>query len=215
MAEYIIIGLGLFGQNLAREVTAMGNEVVGVDIKRQVVQEMAEELRQTIEADTTSEAVLRELGVANFDGAVVAIGDHEASILTTLLLSRMGVPRVIAKASSMLHGEILSRVGAHRVIYPERDTALRLAHGIAVSDIVDYLSISGDMGLAKLTVPRHLISATHAEAALEEKFRVRTIAIVRRDRVIFGASIQERFEAGDELIVAGRDADLLKLSQEA
>ncbi len=215
MAEYIVIGLGLFGRNLAREIQAQGHEVVGVDINRQPVQEMAEQLRQTMQADTTSEAVLRELGAANFDAAIVAIGDHEASILTTLLLRKIGVPRVIAKASSELHGEILSLVGADRVVYPERDTALRLAHSIAVTEVLDYLSISGDMGIAKLAVPSHLVGATHSQANLEQRFKIRILAVVRRERVLFGASVGERFESGDQLIVSGRDSDLMAISRTA
>jgi len=213
VSEYIVIGLGLFGRNLALEAQALGHEVVGVDIDRQHVQELSDSLRQTIEADATSEAVLRELGVANYDAAVVAIGDHEASILATLQLKKLGVPRIIAKAGSDLHGEILALVGADRVVYPERDTALRLAHSIAAAEVIDYLSISGDMGIARLEVPQRLVGMTHSEANLESRFKVRVLAVVRRDRVLFGASLNERFEAGDQLIVSGVDRDLREMSR--
>ncbi|MGE3985692.1 MAG: TrkA family potassium uptake protein [Dehalococcoidia bacterium] len=215
MAEYIVFGLGLFGRSLASEVQDLGHEVVGVDINRELVQLMADELRQAVEADATSEDVLRDLGVANFDAAIVAIGNNEASILTTLLLKRLGCARVIVKASSHLHGEILSRVGADRVIYPEEDTATRLAHGITVAEVVDYLSISNDMGIARMRVPVHLVGVTHSQAGLETRYRVRIIAVVRRDRVVFGSSVGETFESGDEVILAGRDQDLQAFSRSA
>jgi trk system potassium uptake protein len=213
VGEYLIIGMGRFGRALATEIQSMGNEVVGVDINRQGVQEVATEIRQAIEADSTSEAVLRELGVSNFDAVVVAIGEQEPSILTTLLLKKLAVEYVISKATSELHGEILRLVGADRVVYPEKETAVRLAHGIAVPEVVDYLSISSEMGISKLVVPQHLVGLTSSQANLESRFQVRVIAVIRRDRVLFGISVGEKFAAQDVLIVAGRDRDLRALSQ--
>ena len=212
MAEFIIFGLGLFGRHLASQVQSLGHDVVGVDIDRALVQELSEELGQTIAADATSEAALRDLGVANYHAAVVAIGDNEASILAALLLKRLGVPRVIVKATSELHGEILSRVGADRVVFPENDTALRLAHGLAVPDVLDYLSISQDMGIARMNVPGSFIGATHTEASLESRYRIRILAVIRGDRVVFGSSVGQTFVAGDEIICAGRDSDLQALA---
>lgn len=213
MAEFIVFGLGLFGRHLASQVQALGHEVIGVDIDRTLVQELAEELAQTVAADATSEAALRELGVSNYDAAVVAIGNNEASILATLLLKRLGVPRVIVKASSELHGEILSRVGADRVVFPESDTALRLAHGVAVPDVLDYLSISHDMGIARMKVPSSFVGASHSEANLESRYRVRIIAVIRGDRVVFGTSVGQMFQEGDEIICAGRDSDLQAMTR--
>jgi trk system potassium uptake protein TrkA len=215
MSEYIVIGLGTFGQSLAGELQSLGNEVLGVDIDRAEVQALSGTIRQVIEADATSEDTLRELGVSNLDGAVVAIGDTEPSIMATLLLKKIGVPYVIARATSELHEEILKLVGANRVIFPEREMAARLAHQIGVPEVVDYLSISTDMGISKLVVPRHLVGMTSREANIEERFNVRIIAMIRRDRVIFGTSVTEQFEARDVLIVSGRDEDLRELSHYA
>ena len=215
MSEYIVIGLGTFGRSLADELQALGNEVLGVDIDRAEVQSLSGTIRQVIEADATSEDTLRELGVSNLDGAVVAIGDTEPSIMATLLLKKLGVGYVIARATSELHEEILKLVGANRVVFPEREMAARLAHQIGVPEVVDYLSISTEMGISKLTVPNHLVGMTSREADLEERFKVRIIAMIRRDRVIFGTSITERFEARDVLIVSGRDEDLTELSHYA
>jgi trk system potassium uptake protein len=213
MSEYIVFGLGRFGRSLATEIQSLDNEVIGVDVDRQKVQETSGTIRQAIEADATSEATLRELGVSNLDAAVVAIGDPEPSIMVTVLLKKLDVSYVIARATSELHGEILRLVGADRVVFPEQETAIRLAHGIAVPETVDYLSISSDMGISKLSVPRHLVGLSHGEASIESRFHVRIIAIIRRDRVLFGASVGEKFEPRDVLIVSGRDQDLRELSQ--
>jgi Trk K+ transport system NAD-binding subunit len=126
MGEYAVIGLGRFGRALALEIQSLGNEVVGVDMDRQVVQEMSDQIREAIQADATSEATLRELGVTNLDAAVVAIGAPENSIMITLILKKLGVPYVIAKAGTDLHGEILNLVGADRVVYPRTATVLTL-----------------------------------------------------------------------------------------
>ena len=215
MSEYIIIGLGTFGRSLADELQSLGNEVLGIDIDRAEVQALSGSIRQVIEADATSEDTLRELGVANLDGAVVAIGGTEASIMATLLLKKIGLPYVIARATSELHEEILKLVGANRVVFPEREMASRLAHQIGVPEVVDYLSISTNMGISKLAVPNHLVGMTSREADIEERFKVRIIAMIRSDRVIFGTSITERFKARDVLIVSGIDSDLAELSNYA
>jgi trk system potassium uptake protein TrkA len=212
MSEYIVLGLGVFGRSLALEMQALGNEIIGVDVSRSIVQSLSGEIRQVIEADATSEATLRDLGISNLDGAVVAIRDPEPSIMTTLLLKKLGVPYVVARATSALHEEILKLAGANRVIFPEREMAVRLAHEVAVPDVVDYLSISSDMGINKLMVPKSLVGKTYREADLENRFKIRIMATIRRDRVVFGTSLTDNFEANDVLIVSGRDDDLRKLA---
>jgi trk system potassium uptake protein TrkA len=212
MSEYIVLGLGNFGRSLALEMQALGNEVIGVDISRSIVQSLSGDIRQVIEADATSEATLRDLGISNLDGAIVAIRDPEPSIMTTLLLKKLGVNYVVARATSSLHEEILKLAGASRVVFPEHEMAVRLAHEVAVPEVEDYLSISSDMGINKLRVPKTLVGKTYRDADLEGRFRVRIMATIRRDRVVFGTTVTDVFEANDVLIVSGRDEDLRKLS---
>jgi trk system potassium uptake protein TrkA len=118
-----------------------------------------------------------------------------------------------ARATSSLHEEILKLTGADRVVFPEHEMALRLAHEVAVPDVVDYLSITSDMGINKLKVPKNLVGMTYREADLENRFCVRIMATIRRDRVIFGTTVTEHFEANDVLIVSGRDVDLRNLAE--
>ena len=209
----MVIGLGRFGRALAIELQAMGNDVIGIDVDRQIVQDISPLIHEAIEADATTEATLSELGVTNVDAAIVAIGGTENSILVTMILKKLGVPYVISKATNDLHGQILRRLGADRVVFPERETALRLAHGIAVPEVVDYLSITSDMGISKLSVPPNMVGHSFGEEPLEQRFKVRLIAVIRRDRVIFGAPVGEKFAPGDVLILSGLDKDLRELAE--
>lgn len=213
MGEFVIFGLGRFGGSLASELQSLGHEVVGVDSSATVVRDYADLVGQAIEADATSEIVLKDLGVANFDAAVVAVGEEQHSIMTTLLLKKLRVRYVIAKANSALHGEILELLGADRVVYPERETATRLAHGIATPEVLDYLSLSREAGIARLEIPLHLVGVTAAEANIETRFKIRVLAVIRGERLLFGTAVGERFERGDFLVVSGRDDDLRRLTQ--
>ena len=212
MGEYVVIGLGRFGRALALELQTLGNNVIGIDIDRQVVQELSPLIQEAIEADATSDAALQQIGVKNADAVVVAIGGVENSILSTMNLKLLQVPYIIAMSTNDLHGQILRRVGADRVVFPEKEMAMRLAHGIAVPEVVDYLSITPEMGISKLAVPEALIGQSLGQAQLEERFKVRLVAVVRRERVIFGAPVAERFAPGDVLIISGQDKDLRALA---
>lgn len=212
MGEYVVIGLGRFGRSLAEELQVLGNDVIGIDIDRQIVQDASPMIHEAIEADAVSEGTLQQIGVGNVDAAVVAIGGTENSILVTMILKNLGVPYIISKATNDLHGQILRRLGADRVVFPEKEMAMRLAHGIAVPDVVDYLSITPDMGISKLSVPAPFVGQSLAEAQLEQRFNVRLVAVVRRERVIFGAPVGEKFAPGDVLILSGMDRDLRALA---
>lgn len=211
MSEYLVLGMGRFGRSLATELQALGHEVIAVDSNMQLVQELSEVVRHAFAADVTSEAALRDIGVSDLDAAVVAVGAPEPSIMATLVLKKLGVPYVIAKASTERHGEILRLVGANRVVYPERETAVRLAHSIGVSDVADYLSMTGETGLIKLPVPRDLVGQSYVDAQLESKYSVRLIAVIRKDRVLFGVPVGEVFQEGDTLVLAGPDKQIRAL----
>ena len=127
--QYAVIGMGRFGSSIAKALAEMGFEVLAVDSNEQRIQEISSIVTHAVTADATDEEALRAIGVRNFDVAVVAIGDDiQASILTTLILKDLGMPNLIVKAQSDLHGKVLSKIGADRVVFPERDMGLRVAH---------------------------------------------------------------------------------------
>jgi trk system potassium uptake protein TrkA len=215
--QAVVIGLGRFGVSLAQELYKLGFDVLGIDRDEQVAQIQTEQLITVVRADSTSESALRELGISGYDVAVVAIGtDIQASILTTLLLKTLGVKEVIARANNPLHGESLERIGADKVLDPEREAGIRLAHRLFNPDVQEYIGVTGDVGISSFKPPEHLIGQTLEEAGLggtRDRYGI-TVMAIRRDRepILFPAK-DEQIEMGDILFVAGKDDLLDKVSR--
>ena len=157
----LVIGLGRFGAAAARELIALGHEVLAVDRDEAIVNEIAPEVTHAVQLDAADEAALRAIGAAEFEHAIVAIsGDTEASIFATMALKKLGVANVLAKAGSELHGAILERVGADRVVFAEREMGQRVAHSFAVRDVVDYLDVAPRFGIVKVRPPASWVGRT-------------------------------------------------------
>jgi trk system potassium uptake protein len=202
----VVIGLGRFGQSVARTLHNLGYGVTGIDINERTVAEMANFVSLAAQGDGSNEELLRSLHVDRAQVAIVAQGrDLESNLLTTLSLKRLGVPWVVAKATSDLHGELLSRIGADRIIFPERDEGLRLAHALAVPSITDYISLSPSSGVAKFPAPEHFIDRTLAELHAETNAKLSVFLIKRSNTIITSPSFTERILVVDELVVAGPD----------
>ena len=173
----VVVGLGRFGTALALELTRGGTEVLGIDNRPKVVQELAGQLAHVVTADSTDIEALRQLGVAEYYRAVVAIGsDMEASILTTSLLVELGITDIWAKALSRQHGRILERVGAHHVVLPEHDMGERVAHLVA-GRILDYIEVDEDFAMAKTKPPRELVGSPLRETRLRSRYGVTVVAV--------------------------------------
>ena len=204
-----VIGMGRFGVSLSRELYQMGFDVLAIDKDEQVVRDLTGQLSYIVRADSTSEAVLRELGIANFDLAVVAIGtDIQANIMTTLLLKTLGVKEVIARSNNPLHGQTLERIGADKVVFPEQEAGLRLAHTLFNPDVQEYVAVTPNFGISKFKPPEHVIGQTLEEAGLggtRDRYGIAVLAIRRgREPILFPAK-DERIAPGDILFVAGKD----------
>ncbi len=209
----IVIGMGRFGSSLARELMRTGHEVLGVDTDERLVQQMSHELTHTVKADTTDEAVLSELGIGEFDAAVVAIGaDIEASILTTSLLLQLGVPNVWAKANSQSHGRILEQLGAHHVVFPEYEMGKRVAHMVS-GESLDYVPIDNDFVMVKALVPESFNDQTLADLKIRSNYGVTVVAITKGDGEYKPAFPATVLQAGDQIIVAGQVEPLDKFCQ--
>ncbi len=207
-----VIGLGRFGVSLAQEMYHLGFDVLGIDNDAQVVQDLTGQLTVVVLGDSTSESVLRELGIASYDLAVVAIGSNiQASVVTTLLLKTLGVKEVIARSSNPLHEQALERIGADKVVNPEQDAGVRLAHTLFNPDVQDYLAIASSFGISRLRPAEHMIGLTLEEAGLggtRDRYGIAVLAIRRaREPILFPAR-DEVIVQGDILFVAGKD-DLL------
>jgi trk system potassium uptake protein TrkA len=207
----VVIGLGRFGTSVAKTLGEHGHEVLGVDLNMRAVENASDFVTQAVQADATNEDTLVELGLRNFDVAVVAVSsDVKSSVLITLILKRLGVPQVIAKAQDELHGEILHRVGADSVVMPNSDTGVRVAHSISAPSLVDYMEITDGYAVAKIAVPAILDGKQLGDLQLREKHGLTAVVLYRaRSRELFvNPSKYEPLAAGDALVVTGREEQL-------
>jgi trk system potassium uptake protein TrkA len=212
--QVVVIGLGRFGSAVARELERLGHEVLAIDRDEQRVNDIASDVTHALELDAADEDALRGAGAAEFGTAIVAISsDAEPSIFATMVLKRLGVQNVIAKAGSVLHGEILSRVGADRVVFPERETGLRLAHSFSVPHVVDYLDVAPGFGIEKIRPPKSFIGKRLGELDLKARFGITPLALRRGRQVFVNPTREEVVTQGDELIVISRDEELEQLAR--
>ena len=149
--EYVVIGLGRFGGSIVRELNALDMDVMAIDRDEARVNEYSDIATHAVVADTTDEAVMKSLGIRNFDHVIVAIGENiQSSTLTTLILKELGVKKVTAKAQNDYHAKILNKIGADTVVHPERDMGRRIAHNVASASVLDYLELADEHSLVEL-----------------------------------------------------------------
>ncbi|AIQ65509.1 potassium uptake system protein [Paenibacillus stellifer] len=210
--QYAIIGMGRFGSSVARALSGMGYDVLAIDADEQRVQEISAIVTHAVSADSTDEEALRALGIRNFDVVVVAIGeDIQSSILTTLILKDLGVPVILVKAKSELHGKVLSKIGADKVIYPERDMGTRVAHHLASPNILEYIELSPDYSILEMKAAAPMIGRNLQELDIRAKFRCNVIAIRRGDEMNITPNADDRLTRGDVLVIVGHKDSLTKL----
>ena len=216
--QVAVIGLGLFGYSIAQSLFKMGNDVLAIDTDGKYVESIASEITHAVQADATNESVLKELGISKFDVAIVAVGaDIQSSVLSTILLKNLGVPYVIARAENKLHGSILEKIGADKVIYVEGEMGARIAHGLALKDVLDYISLAPTYGVAKIAVPLYFIGKTLSELELGRggKWGITVLLIQRENEVIVTPDRNEVVKPDDVMVVAGNDDKLEQLLTEA
>lgn len=214
--KYTVIGLGTFGSTVARELERLGNEVLGIDRNDEHVNRIAEELSHAVIADAQDEKVLRELGVADHDGAVVAIGeDLESNILCTLALKSLGVPCIWVKAASPVHHRILERLGADRIVNPEHHVGVHVARTMIYPHVLDYIALGGDDYIVELEVPQALDGQTATTLRLAEDYGVGVLAAKREGEPATTGDLQQRpLRRGDRLVLLGTLAALRRFSRE-
>jgi trk system potassium uptake protein TrkA len=207
----LVIGLGRFGSAAALELARLGHEVLAIDSDEVRVNELAPHVTRAIQLDATDPDALRAVGAAEFEHAIVAITDGvEASIFATMALKELGVPNVIVKAGTRLHGSILAKAGADRVVFPEREMGQRVAHSFSVRDVVDYLDVAPDFGIVKVRPAASFIGRTIGELDLQRRLGLTPVALRRNTEVTVNPEASTVIREGDELILIGRD-DRLEL----
>lgn len=212
-AVYGIIGLGRFGQALASELALSGAELIVLDCNEEKVSELREITENAYVVKSLDKKTLQETGIKNCDVAVVCIGEQiDSSILTTLNLVSLGIPRVIAKATSAEHGIILEKLGAE-VVFPERDMAVRLACRLETDREIDIIRLSEKINISKLRIPDGLIGKSVAEANLRARFGLNIVAIENNGRVIDDVTPGLLFRRDDVLYLVGDKKGLVDMNQ--
>lgn len=207
--RFAVIGLGRFGMEVVRTLAARGHEVLAIDRLEAPVQHAKEIATHALQAEIVDAELLREVGLDEFDVAVVAIGDDvEASIFVTTLLVEEGIPQVAARANSRLHGLILARVGATRVVYPEQESAAALAQHLRAPNITDYFALGGGIGVARLTAPRAWFGRTTDDLRRARPNPSVILAIQRGAETLAEPDRHEIIRDGDTLVLLCPDDKL-------
>ena len=210
--QFAVIGLGRFGTSVALTLQMLGNDVLAIDSDEDRVQRISDQVTHVVQADTTDENSLLTLGLRNFDAVVVAIGaDVQANVATTLLLKELGVPYIVAKASNALHGKMLEKIGADRVVYPERDMGQRVAHSLISSNVLDYIELSPSLSLVEVTAPAIFVGHCLQQTNMRALYGVNVVAIKRYDLLIVPPNPDEVIQESDILIVIGSTEGLQRL----
>ncbi|MEW6045791.1 MAG: TrkA family potassium uptake protein [Bacillota bacterium] len=209
--QFAVIGLGAFGSSVAATLYKLGQEVLAIDASEAQVQEMAPFVTHAVQADATDEQAMKALGIRNFDVAVVAIGDIESSILATSVVKGLGVPYVVARAFSELHGRVLERVGADRVVYPERDMGVRVAHNLLSGNLIDYVELMPGYRIVEVVAKEPFVGRTLKTLDFRAKYGINILAIRRGSEVIAAPGADTVIERNDVLVAMGEDERLEEL----
>ncbi|MCK6255955.1 TrkA family potassium uptake protein [Fictibacillus sp. WQ 8-8] len=213
--QFAVIGLGRFGGSICREFAKMGYEVMAVDRDIERVNEYASIATQAVQANSTDEKALSALGIRNFNHVIVSIGeDIQSSILTTLLLKEAGVNKVWVKAQNDYHHKVLEKVGADRIIHPERDMALRVAQLITSEKIIDFIELSNEHSIIEVGVTDKLAGKTLTELDVRAKYGCNIVAIKKDNDILVSPIANVVLRPGDVLVVIGQNKDLNRFENE-
>lgn len=211
--EYAVIGLGRFGSSLAIQLTKLGHTVLGIDSDPALAQRYSHMMSQTLSLDSTDELALTEVDITSYETVVVAIGSSfEAALMTVVALKQLGVQKVIVKAQTTVHRDVLLRVGADRVVLPEYEAGERLADEITTPTLVGQIVLCEKNRISELRVPERMLNKSLAEIEMRERFGVTVVAIQRGDDSIVNPPSSTRLLAGDMLVVIGPTEQITELS---
>ncbi len=210
--QFIVIGLGRFGQSVAKTLFQMGYDVLAVDEDEDAVQEIADSVTHAVQMDATDEYALRTLGIRNFDIAVVSIGTNiQSSIMVTLNLKEAGIKKVVAKATNDMHAKLLNKIGADRVVLPEMDMGVRVAHNLVSANILDVIELSPDYSIVEITAPNQWFNQEIKDIDARAKYGINIMAIKSEDDINVSPRASDMIRDGDVLVVIGSIEDLSKI----
>lgn len=204
MKSYMVIGLGRFGTEVARQLCALGCEVLAVDTSAELVQQVAGDVTHAVVADARDKEVLKALGAKDFDCAVIAIGgDLGNSVLATMNVKELGIPKVVCKAHDETHRQVLLKLGADQVVIPEHENAGRLARSLSSHNVLDYIELSEDYGIIEVPAPRSWVGKSLKELNVRAKLGVNILAVRRNEKFIVSPGADFEFLTGDIVVMLG------------
>ena len=213
MKSYIVIGMGRFGSEVARQLHRHGCEVLAVDVSSDLIQQVANDVTHAVVADAQDKGVLRALGAADFECAVVAIGGSLAdSVLATMNLKELGVGKIVCKAHDETHRQVLLKLGADQVVIPEQENAARLARSLSSPNVLEYIELSNEYGIIEVPAPKRWLNKTLKDLNVRAKLGVNIIAVRRGSDISVSPAADYQIVENDVLVVLG-DTDALKTVQ--
>ena len=214
MKNYVVIGLGRFGANVARQLCKLGCEVLAMDVNGDLVQHISGDVTHAVVGDGQDKEVLRALGVGDFDCAIVSIGgDLAASILVTMNLKELGLKQVICKAHDETHRRVLQKLGADRVVIPEQENAIRLAHSLSNPNVLDYIELSQEYSIIEVPVPNSWTGKDLRELNIRAKLGINILAVRRAEHFFVSPRADFAFDEGDSVVVLGDSTALKKVQR--
>jgi trk system potassium uptake protein TrkA len=208
---FTVIGLGLFGASIAKTLAELGQEVIAIDSDMRRVENIKEFVTHARQADITDVESLKEAGVGNCDIAIVAKYD-EKSILTTIILKELGVPMIVARSRNPLHALALQKVGATRIIFPEKEFGVRLANQLISSDLLEYFEISKDYSMKEVPAPKSFFGKAIRDIHARDKYGVVILSIKRGEESLLLPHSTEIVQKGDHIAILGRTRDVDKFN---
>lgn len=221
MGRFTVIGLGYFGQNIARALAELGNEVLAVDSDMREVEAIKDDVATAVRLDSTDERAMRRQGLEDMDAVIVSLLDFEASVHTSVLLQQIGVRRIIARTMSPLHDRMVRLLGIRETIFPEQEVARSLAKELSLKGVMDYVGLGGEYTVAAIRAPARFTGKTLQELDIRKRHALNIVTIKRivTERSVLGQESsaekvlgiptpETRVEAGDVLVVMGKESDI-------
>lgn len=212
--DFAVFGLGKFGRSVAETLCKNGYDVLAIDINEEIIQEVSDKVTHAVQADVTDADALHALGIRNFDVVIVAISvNMQASIMATILAKELGVPYVLAKAQNDIHKRVLEKVGADRVVFPEREIGVRIANNLIADNFVDFVELSDEYSIAEVSVLDEWQDKSLKEIGLRARYRINVMAIKSGENIMINPGPDQILKEQDILVVIAENDQLKKLNK--
>jgi len=214
--QFVVVGCGRFGQSVAIKLAELGCEVMVVDRNEEIIQSISEKVTYAVQADATDENSIKALGIRNFDVAIVTIGsDIQSSILVTLLVKELGVKHIVAKAQNSSHAKVLYKIGANRVVFPEKEMGIKIAKNLVSGNVLDFIDLAPDYSILEISMNDEWIGKSLVQIDMRRRYQISVIAIRRGDEIDINSGPDKILLKDDILIVIGNNEDLKKIERQS